>query len=473
VLASSQGKRTRLVAATIFGMALWGLGGSVAAGNPHGALHEILAQSSDTQAIGLALSGATKIELPLGTDRHAAKRAYAVQAASALSTGAVLTVTTVADLVREDSKSSISRSSVTGSISAVGSSGTLFSLSVTVDPAGTKAGVYSGSLLVSGEGVTATSIPIEVTLKDGPSVKAYALLAVGLILGYVLKWYSDTGKKLGAAAKRVRLLRRRLSGIDDSLVPLSYQQLLDSARDSFFHWDSQAAEDTLKSAEGSLDDAVAAARVASRIRDQLAGQGKALAKSPPELRVRFEHIVELERDALDEALGAPTVGDARSGLDTLFEQVRSINRLALEYPKDLSLEPVVQLFEQGAFAQALAKYREVRPGADSETLLRAAPAAKFFTRGGRQAIAVGKRFAELVARIALPFATAETFFTQVLPFIVGLITVGLIALYGLQTQYLNSDSFGAAATDWLGLFLWGAAASVTGKTLADFVSPGG
>ena len=58
-----------------------------------------------------------------------------------------------------------------------------------------------------------------------------------------------------------------------------------------------------------------------------------------------------------------------------------------------------------------------------------------------------------------------------LPFIIGILTVIIIALIGLKTQWASNLTFGSGgAIDYIALFLWGVAAFVTGKTLSDFLS---
>jgi hypothetical protein len=68
-------------------------------------------------------------------------------------------------------------------------------------------------------------------------------------------------------------------------------------------------------------------------------------------------------------------------------------------------------------------------------------------------------------------AAWRTFLGRWLPLIIGAITVIVIALIGLKTQWSSNVTFGAGGViDDVALFLWGVAAFVTGKTLSDFLS---
>jgi hypothetical protein len=53
----------------------------------------------------------------------------------------------------------------------------------------------------------------------------------------------------------------------------------------------------------------------------------------------------------------------------------------------------------------------------------------------------------------------------------GFITGVVIVVYGIDTQYLGNDTFGAGGfTDWIALFAWGFAAGFSGKTVSDFTA---
>ena len=53
----------------------------------------------------------------------------------------------------------------------------------------------------------------------------------------------------------------------------------------------------------------------------------------------------------------------------------------------------------------------------------------------------------------------------------GVVTVIIIGLIGLRTQWSSNVTFGSGGVaDDIALFVWGVAAFVTGKTLSDFLS---
>lgn len=57
------------------------------------------------------------------------------------------------------------------------------------------------------------------------------------------------------------------------------------------------------------------------------------------------------------------------------------------------------------------------------------------------------------------------------PALAGIVTGLVILIFGIDTQYLNNDTFGSGGfSDWLGLFAWGFAAGFSGKTVSDFTA---
>src|SRR5262249_3856238 len=351
-------------------------------------------------------------------------------------------------------------------------------------------GKYSGSIRVAGPDVNPLVVPVTMSIQGGSWFGALALLLFGLLVGWVLKWYTDTGSKLAAETHRYNSVIRKIGDISTANLPKFVLDEFGDVIQGFNAADQARVDASLSLLEGQVRGLTAVTDSVGHLRDSIQAHDSEIQQRG----LPFGRIPENERRRLNDALNeAADLAAAKTELSGLLACAISITA-CLQDAADAGHAAVLALYDQDRFTDALTQFNNLPSPAP---LARPPAAAVAAAPGGAanparlQSLLTQGRYLKAVlttsagaprpaapGAAAAPQATWQTraaaawrTFLGWLPLIIGIVTAIIIALIGLTTQWASNLTFGSGGiTDDVALFLWGVAAFVTGKTRSDFLS---
>jgi hypothetical protein len=146
-------------------------------------------------------AGSETLKVGFGSNRDPQVRTITFKATEALSVDpSGIRVYVLTDLTRGDS-AAFPKGQITFQ---AGITPDMMRLQVAIclDPAhpnGVAQGEYTGSIVVSGAGLTISPVPADITLRYAPSSRAWMVAFVGALLGLMLKVLTDTTKRVAPA----------------------------------------------------------------------------------------------------------------------------------------------------------------------------------------------------------------------------------------------------------------------------------
>jgi len=416
----------------------------------------------------------------------------AIIASHAIPAADQLGASVLGDFVRDDSAARIPASAMQVSVTRDKTDPTneSFVLTLTPDLSGVDPGKYSGSIRVAGTGVNPLVVPVTMSIQGGSWFGALALLLFGLLVGWVLKWYTDAGSKLAAETHRYNSVLRKIGDIPTANLPKFILDELGDVIQGFNAADQARVDASLTLLEGQVGGLAAVTDSVGHLRDSIQAHDSEIQQRG----LPFGRIPENERRRLNDTLNeAADLTTAKTELSDLLACATSIT-VCLQNAADAGHAAVLTLYDQDRFTEALTQFNNLPAPAPSAGPPAAAVAA---AAGGAanpvrlQSLLTKGRYLEAVlttpagarppaapGAAAAPQAMQQTgaaaawrAFLGWLPLIIGIVTAIIIALIGLKTQWASNLTFGSGGvTDDVALFLWGVAAFVTGKTLSDFLS---
>lgn len=121
----------------------------------------------------------------------------------------------------------------------------LLELPVGVRTNSSSPGSYDGVVSIAGGGITPATLPVHITLR-GAVLRAVLTLLVGVLLGYLTKWWQAVGTLLRSQLDRQRRIERQVSkDFRSDLVPSGLEELLQSARQAAESFNGAALKQTL------------------------------------------------------------------------------------------------------------------------------------------------------------------------------------------------------------------------------------
>jgi hypothetical protein len=397
------------------------------------------------------------------------------------------------DLIRDDSAARISPSALAINLIKDHSdtSGESFTLTITPDLSGIEPGRYTGTIRVTGPGVNPLLVPVTISIQGGTWYWVLFWLLLGLVVGWLLKWYPTTGSKLAADTRRYSSIRREIAGMSAADIPRCVIDELGNVIQGFDNADEATVNQALTSLEGQVGDLRFVTDVVAQLRDAISAHESEIQKQG----LSEDQIPVNERRRLNDALNeAADLTTARASLKSLLDFSNAITS-CLQNASDLASRTALDDFNRNLFDAGLAAAGKVTgaAGAGSPPGSAAATDGGAIDAGRLQTLLLTGR--EMKKALDSPPGTlpppsppmpatrsrAEKWRQRIgslwrhvlgmLPVLIGLITVFLIALVGLQSQYATNQTFGSGgAIDYTVVFLWGVAALVTGKTVTDFLS---
>jgi hypothetical protein len=390
------------------------------------------------------------------------------------------------DLVRDDSAARIGPTILKAVVTRDSADTTdqSFVLTLTPDLANVDPGKYSGNVRVSGPSINPLVIPVTLSIQGGSVAEALALLLFGLSVGWLLKWYADSGSKLSAQSRRYDAFLRRLGTTPLSNLPKFVLNEMDDVNQGLRDLDQARVETALALLEGQIAGLASVTNTVAHLRESLQAHQTEIEPALP-----YHQICDNERrrlnDALNEATDLPSTKDSVSSLLTHAKAISD----CLQNPADPLRAQVLSLYNDDRFDDALNAYETAPPPAVAPPAVPGAGAAvdpghlQLLLATGNQLEAVlaapgwpAPPPGPAAAAAAVPGESNLGMLWRLtlnpgLPFLVAVVTVLVIALIGLTTQWSSNVTFGAGGViDQVALFLWGVAAFVTGKTASDFVS---
>jgi hypothetical protein len=366
-------------------------------------------------------------------------------------------------------------------------SGQRVSITAAVEPGQPEevpAGCYVGRILVVSDTGRA-SLPILVDLGDREGRRAtgaFLVLLTGAGLGLTIKWITESLTPLAAQRRRLDRLRRRL-GIDqrqdDVVLPVKAQVLLDEAEDRIERNDIVGLDAVIQPLEAHLPALISVASTLGRLRRKIQAHediaaGRKFAKElPKDWRSRVERLtaVELERVEDIRQMDWPDDGDATADaiedLRSDFLVIEDFLDALVRTPQSPDLARMFRALVNGDYDEVRNDLRSRPDLADSAPPATpgAAPSSTsmydndFIHSTWRPQL---HRRGERSWLMSLVMARARMF--------AALASVLIVALIGLQLQYLDPVDFDDSLGDWLTLFLWGLAVELSGVSVLDVVS---
>jgi hypothetical protein len=418
----------------------------------------------------------------------------AITSSKAVPASDKLGVAMLGDLVRDDSASRIPRSAVGVSITRndTDSTNESFVLTLTPNLSGIDPGKYSGNVRVTGSTVSPLIVPVAMSIQGGLWYWALLLLLLGLGVGWVLKWYTDTGSKLAAETRRYNSVLRRIGDTPTENIPTFVLDELKDVSEGFSNADQAKVNAALTLLEGQIAGLAAVTNTVGHLREFIDAHTNEVRQ-----KASLAHIPTNERRRVNDALNeAQDLATAKSSTSELLTHAMAITA-CLQAAGDPEHDNVLDLYEKNRFADGLDEYQKL-PASGAPTAPQAIAGAPI---GGGAADPArlqslwqnGEHLQKVLAAPVRPVrrqrrapvvaspgskrfkrragAAWRTFVGKLVPLIVGLVTVILLAIIGLNTQWSSNLTFGSGGiSDYLTLLLWGVGAFVTGKTLSDFLS---
>jgi hypothetical protein len=416
----------------------------------------------------------------------------AVTASQAIPATDTLGASVLGDLVRDDSAARIPRSAVQVSIARDANDPTnkTFWLTLTPNLSGIDPGKYTGNVQVTGPDVNPLIVPVTMIIQGGSWLGALALLLLGLLLGWALKWYADSGSKLAAETRRYNRILGRIGDTATANMPRFVLDELDDVTQGFNDVDQAKVDAALTLLEGQIGGLAAVTDVVGHLRDSILAHDSEIQQQG----LGFGQIKTNERRQLNDALNEATdLSTAKQSVSELLVHATAIT-ICLQNAADAGYNNVLTLYDQDRFDDALNEFQKL-PAPPQQAASVAAVGTRPRVGGAIDPARLQSLLnagAHLQAALAAPVggpppagpglaapatnrrtnpAAAMRAFLRWLPLIMGVVTVLVLALIGLKTQWASNLTFGSGGVwDYVALFVWGVAAFVTGKTLSDFLS---
>jgi hypothetical protein len=417
----------------------------------------------------------------------------AIIASQTIPMTASLGASMLGDLVRDDSAARIPSSAVQINVTreTTDTADETFVLTLTPKLSGVAPGRYTGSIRVTGPNVNPLVIPVTFTIQGGSWLEALALLLLGLLLGWLLKWYADTGSKLSAETRRYNSVLRKIGNTPTANLPQFVLNELGDVTQGFSDADQVKVDAALTLLEGQVESLAAVTDVVAHLKESIQAHDVEIQQRPA-----FAQIPTNERRRLNDALNEATdLMTAKNSVSELLSHAIAITT-CLQDAADAGHANVLDLYNQDRFDEALNAFNGL-PAAAAPA--RPAPAAAVVPAPGNGAVDPARlqkllgdgRYlqAALAAPVGAPPPAApdvaapsvdwqqrisqtwRTFLNRWLPLIIGIVTVIFLGLVGLKTQWSSNVTFGSGgAIDDVALVFWGVAAFISGKTLSDFLS---
>jgi hypothetical protein len=301
-------------------------------------------------------------------------------------------------------------------------------------------GEYSGLLQITAPGARPLSIPIDITLRSGPAW-AIGWLIVGLLIGYLVKWWGASGSTLEQQLPRLELVDRRMRSIPASVLPDALVARRDDADRAIANWDAAAAKAALDDIQTHMEAIVGVATTAQQLLERL--------------EVLRAGRLQLSNADLVDKLAGEIRKAARTAWDDAAKALAAVNDLT---PAVTAFEGVATASDErdkltailhGDQALEVAAERIVRDEQDSEIVV------------------------EKERHHSSRLTTLQKQVLRRTGIVLFLITLTALTLYGYSTLYDKKSTFGAAGlSDWITLGGWGFATALAGKTITDYFGPG-
>lgn len=366
------------------------------------------------------------------------------------------------------------------------------SITAAVDPGQPEqvaAGCYTGTVLVNSNGAK-TVMPMVVDLgsREGArAVAAFLLLLVGAGLGLTIKWITESLTPLAAQGRRLDRLKAalRLEELPDEVLPVGAQVLLDEAEDRIERNDIAGLDTQMQPLEQHRAELITLASTIGRFKRKMEAH-EALATShwgglPDSARRLLVRLVALELDRIEEIRQVPWPEEPASpGTATLGPPADDATAMIERYRRDLQvIEDAVELLtREPASGRVAAVFVQVLSGnfEKAHSILASQPSDDGADGAALPSASVSG-YVLAGPDVPLPGRPSRRRQSLVMSWMLGharmfaaLASVLVVALIGLQLQYLDPVGFDDGLGSWLKLFLWALAVELSGVSVLDVVA---
>ena len=326
-------------------------------------------------------------------------------------------------------------------------------ITVTVDPANTEPGTYTGSVRVVSDDSPPVTLPLTVTLQGGPGWWVALLLFAGALLGTFAVWLTQAGSVINDANRRYMRIWMQVQPVVDH-IPQRFQQELLDARNSIQQLDATAASKAVDQLEAELPNVLEETTRLRQIQLEITNQ-ETLSQRPPAPPSGNAAILgastELQRLIAD-AVPSQTVWV--TNLDTSLQQFKALTMAFVQYQganqqTQDALNNALGSFAEGDFAAGKSAVYAALGRAVPNVIPFAPPVQPHATRW--ESI---QQFLSMLVIRGQPFLSAV---------IVGVVTM----LTGLELLYFSNPTFGASKVDYLIAFGWGLGLQIAGTSITQ------
>lgn len=345
---------------------------------------------------------------------------------------------------------------------------TRLSLTITANPwtpERVRSGIYSGTIQVRGPGI-AQDIQVIAWLRSRDyrwAWIAFGLLYCGAMLGLLVKYITERLTPQAALIRQLSILKRAIGYRDDgATLPVSARIRIDDLEEQIVRGDYSQVEGSFKSFEEQKVKLASISWQFGALLDQLDQQDRLFSsRNVPELdRQLLEGVLEVEFRRIQEiqAMDWPKneseiVGELRGAMSA-FASVTALISAFIRNPHSALRHHLLDV-QQGYLPTTSFDIPSVPDDAKEEISESIPRAPDNWT--GRSGL-----FGTLArdpGRVSLLFRHART--------IAAIVSVIVVSLVGLKTQYLDNQNFDGSLTDWLGLGLWGTVVELSGVAVLD------
>jgi hypothetical protein len=417
-----------------------------------------------------------------GLDRSSLTRSVVVSSGSGLSPApSVLVARVTNDLIQDSGAKQFPADQITLTATPVGSQSIEVVATLSpMNPEKVGDGLFKGQIDVY-TGSETFHIPLYVYLtpKSGfRATAAFLLLLLGAALGLSVKWITETLSDLSAAHRRYMRLRGGLGDLKS--LPDDAAAMLDEIGDRIKSQDTGQLDDLFKPLEKdrrslrAFGAAIGEVNVNIQEQEDGAAQEQGNGNNPVLSLVMI--IADRERMEVRKLQTTKWPWPEVTEGETVLEKASGLSRQSLIASAALSapgqFEDVLYKFQRGEFGEAEMEYlRQNRPEANAESSAMPLAASPETADKTRKTQALRGR---ILLRPQPPEPPREDkslteWITKRPRAMAGAASVIVVAIVGLQVQYMNSTSFTGSLSDWLNLLLWAAVIELTGVSLLDVV----
>jgi hypothetical protein len=355
------------------------------------------------------------------------------------------------------------------------SGGLVLKVTAIFDPKDVKSGSYTGKLQVVGTNVAAADVSLKAILNEHSGagyLLAFLVILLGVLVGGLMKWLSDTGAKLGTLRARLTDLDIDLAAERAETIPLDYRAQMARARRLIMRGDATDAEPLVTSLIGKEDAIISLARRLGMLEDDIVEQRRLIKVMTvdAQTRERLRDVILVE-SAWPQEIATASWPDPTSTQSNQQEKTRWVDaftrflrRYAAATPQDRGKPPLslaLDQFHDGDFDKAIASLASTTPTRDEQSELTALVARD----------AVSEEAAEPPAPPAEAgggvMAKVRRFLSDNAGILISLLFGLLVALVGLKELYGDRPGAGDSIIDWVQFFAWGFAIQVSGITAAQ------